>query len=146
MPKRYPVVIIDDDADDQEILDELTLQLRPDAPLRNFTNGADALHYLETTEEQPFIILCDVNMPMMTGLELLEAIQRTPFLRQKAIPFLLLSTSGDKRYVSRAYELNVQGFFQKPADIKELRHILEISFEFWTKSLHPHHPVLMKEK
>ena len=93
MPKRYPVVIIDDDMDDQEMLAELTAHLRPEASIRSFNNGVEALEYLKTTPEQPFIILCDVNMPLMTGLELLESIQVTPFLKNKSIPFILLSTS-----------------------------------------------------
>jgi CheY-like chemotaxis protein len=140
MPHRFPIVIIDDDSDDQEIIGELTLKLRPGHPQRCFSNGVDALKYLETTEEQPFIILCDVNMPLMNGLELLQEIQETPFLKEKSIPFVMLSTSGDKRYVQKAYDLGVQGFFQKPADLKELRYILQLIFDFWLKCLHPRNP------
>jgi CheY-like chemotaxis protein len=143
MPKRYPVVIIDDDIDDQEMLVELTTSLRPEASIRSFNNGVEALEYLKTTPEQPFIILCDVNMPLMTGLELLESIQVTPFLKNKSIPFILLSTSGDKKYVDRAYELCVQGFFQKPPDLQQLKTILRVPFEFWDRCLHPHHPVIV---
>jgi CheY-like chemotaxis protein len=146
MLKKYPILIIDDDSDDQELLGEITTEIRPGTSIHNFNNGAQALKYLQTTDEQPFIILSDVNMPMMTGLELLEIIQNTPFLKEKSIPFVLLSTSGDKRYVRRAYQLNVQGFFQKPSDLKELRNILRITFEFWEKCLHPHHPMVEKER
>lgn len=138
MFRKGPIIIIDDDTDDQEILDELTLELVPGAQLRNFSNGADALEYLETTKEQPFIILCDVNMPLMNGLELLETIQTTPYLKKKCIPFIMLSTSGDRRYVENAYDLNVHGFFKKPSEMKQLRLILELTFEFWAKCLHPH--------
>lgn len=138
MIRRGPIIIIDDDTDDQEILDELTLEILPGAPIRNFSNGAGALEYLETTQEQPFIILCDVNMPLMNGLELLETIQTTPYLKKKCIPFIMLSTSGDRRYVENAYDLNVHGFFKKPSEMKQLRRILELTFEFWAKCLHPH--------
>lgn len=142
MFRKYPVVIIDDDADDQEMLGDLTISLRPEVPLRVFQNGIEALDYLKTTTEQPFIILCDVNMPLMNGLELLEAINLTPFLKRKCIPFILLSTSGDKRYVDKAYDLNVQGFFQKPPELQKLKTILQVSFDFWDRSLHPHRPVI----
>jgi CheY-like chemotaxis protein len=140
MVRKLPIVIVDDDADDRELIGEFSLELRPDHELRYFANGAEALQYLEKTDEQPFIILCDVNMPLMNGLELLEVIERTPYLRQKSIPFILLSTSGDKRYVVQAYDLCVQGFFQKPSQMDELKNILKLTFDFWAKCLHPHHP------
>jgi CheY-like chemotaxis protein len=143
MFRKYPVVIIDDDADDQEMLGDLTLGLRPEVPLRIFPNGIEALDYLKTTKEQPFVILCDVNMPLMNGLELLEAINVTPVLKRKSIPFILLSTSGDKRYVDKAYDLNVDGFFQKPPELQKLKTILKVAFDFWDHSLHPHRPVLI---
>jgi len=142
MSQKLPIVIIDDDADDRDLLGELSRELRGNHELRYFVNGVEALKYLETTDEQPFIILCDVNMPMMNGLELLEQIQKTPFLKQKSIPFIFLSTSGDTRYVTRAYALSAQGFFQKPSEIKELRMILKLCFDFWAKCLHPLHQQL----
>jgi CheY-like chemotaxis protein len=142
MSQKLPIVIIDDDADDRDLLGELSEELRGNHELRYFVNGVEAIKYLETTDEQPFIILCDVNMPMMNGLELLEQIQKTPFLKQKSIPFIFLSTSGDTRYVNKAYALSAQGFFQKPSEIKELRTILKLCFDFWAKCLHPLHPQL----
>jgi CheY-like chemotaxis protein len=83
-----------------------------------------------------------MNMPLMNGLELLETIQNTPYLKNKSIPFIFLSTSGDKRYVQKGYDLCVQGFFQKPSDLKELRLVIQLTFDFWSKCLHPHHPQL----
>jgi CheY-like chemotaxis protein len=139
MSQKLPIVIIDDDPDDRELLGELTNELRAEHELRFFMDGVEALKYLETTEEQPFIIICDVNMPKMNGLELLKEIQRTPALKQKSIPFIFLSTSGDSRYILSAYELSAQGFFQKPSEINELRTILKLTFDFWAKCLHPHH-------
>jgi CheY-like chemotaxis protein len=141
---QLPIVIIDDDLDDRQLLGELSKELRGDHEIRYFVNGVEALKYLETTSEQPFVIICDVNMPMMNGLELLEQIQRTPHLRRRSIPFIFLSTSGDKRYVDRAFDLSADGFFQKPSEIAELRNILKLSFDFWAKSLHPHHDILDK--
>ena len=139
---QLPIVIIDDDPDDRELLAELSKELRKDHEIRYFVNGVEALEYLEKTTEQPFIIWCDVNMPLMTGLELLEHIFNTPHMRRKSIPFILLSTSGDKRFVERAYDFGVNGFFQKPSEVGELKKILKLSFDFWAKSLHPHHDVV----
>lgn len=137
-----PIVIIDDDQDDRQLLGELSKELRGDHEIRYFVNGVEALKYLEITDEQPFVILCDVNMPMMNGLELLQEVQQNPYLKKKSIPFIFLSTSGDKRYVDRAYDLSAHGFFQKPSEITQLRQMLKATFDFWARSLHPHHDIL----
>ena len=139
MSDKLPIIIIDDDNDDQELLGELARELRPNHEVKFFGNGAEALEYLENSDDQPFVILCDVNMPLMTGLELLQQIQQKPLLKRKGIPFIFMSTSGDKRYVEQAYDLNAQGFFQKPSEINELRYILKLTFDFWAKCLHPRH-------
>lgn len=139
-----PVVIIDDDQDDQELLRELTLELIPGRQIRSFFNGRDSLTYLKTTSEKPFIIICDMNMPIMNGLELLEAVHGDYSVRSKSIPFLFFSTAADQKSVQLAYDLGVQGFFKKPDSVKELRRILNLSFDFWKNCIHPNHAIFKK--
>src|SRR4051794_11820915 len=115
MSKHGPIVLIENDTDDHEILrlafDELLVKKR----LVFFESGNDALQYLSTTREHPFLILTDINMPGMNGIELREAIFGDEELRKKSIPFILLTTYADSKLVEKAYELSVQGFYQKPS-------------------------------
>lgn len=144
MNVKGPIVLIDDDQDDQEIIGGTIIELMPGHTLRRFINGREAIAYLQTTSEQPFLIICDMNMPVMNGLELLENIEKDYELKSKSIPFIFLSTAADQRAVQRSYDLGVQGFFKKPESIKQLRHLLALTFEFWQNCLHPNHEIFIK--
>lgn len=132
-----PIILIDDDADDQYMikcmLDDLVL---PNS-LHLFQNGEQAHHYLLTTLERPFLILCDVNMPVMNGLELRDQIDSNPYLKKKAIPFIFLSTSGQKDYVEKAYGGAVQGYFKKGNTYDNGRQQLDMIVQYWKSCLHP---------
>ena len=132
-----PVILIDDDVDDQELMLEICKELRPSYPVLQFENGLQALSYLQTTSHKPRIIFCDLNMPRMTGVELLRIIQNTPHLRSKSIPFICLSTANAQLFVQEVYDLGVQGFFQKPASMDQFRKIFQWSFDFWDHCIHP---------
>jgi DNA-binding NarL/FixJ family response regulator len=58
-------------------------------------------------------------------------------LNRKAIPFVFLTTTADKRYVENAYLLKTQGYFQKPTSIQELKKIMAAIFNYWRVSEHP---------
>src|SRR5687768_18422391 len=117
---RGPIIIVDDDDDDVEIYTEGIRTLGITNQIRHFNTCQAALDYLLTTSEQPFIILSDVNMPLMTGLEFKAQIQQDDFLRQKGIPFIFISTNADKVAVRAAHHLSVQGYFQKPVKMEEI--------------------------
>jgi CheY-like chemotaxis protein len=138
MSKVGPIVIVDDDEDDQAILREVFEgPLKITNPLKFFSDGNKVLEYLRTTKEQPFIIFCDVNMPIMNGLELRNIIHEDDYLRRKSIPFIFLSTGVSHQDLQRAYELNVQGFFIKGSSIQSLEKIIRITFDYWQMCRHP---------
>jgi CheY-like chemotaxis protein len=133
--KPGPIVIVEDDPDDQEMINELITEL-VNNPIIFFSNGEDAFDYLQTTKDTPFIIISDINMPIMNGLELREAINATEFLRRKSIPFVFLTTAGDKKTIEKAYDEHVQGFFVKPHDIKTFKKTLQLMLDYWDKCVH----------
>jgi two-component SAPR family response regulator len=132
-----PIIIIDDDVDDQEILKEAIKELQLSNVIKSFSNCADALYYLMDTEEQPFLIICDINLPVMSGLEFRRKIVESDRIRKKSIPFVFLSTSSRIEYVEEAYDMMVQGYFKKPNTMQEVKEILKISVNYWNICLHP---------
>ena len=137
MPKTGPIVLVEDDTDDQEIVAELLEALQITNPLAVFKNGQEALDYLKTTPDKPFLILCDINMPVMDGLQFRMAIEEDPALRRKSIPFVFLSTTNNPNIVRQAYMLTVQGFFQKRNSLDDLGKNLKMIIDYWNTCLHP---------
>jgi CheY-like chemotaxis protein len=133
---KGPIVIVEDDTDDQEIYSEAIRAVGILNEMRFFSAAEDALHYLLTTKEQPFIILSDINMPAMTGLQFKERIQQDDFLRNKGIPFVFISTNASPGAVRKAHELSVQGYFQKPSSMNEIKGMLKVLFGYWELCKH----------
>lgn len=137
MPKSGPIIIIEDDVDDQYLLQRTFEKLKVKNKTLFFSNGRDALEYLENEKDNPFIILCDINMPIMNGLELKETIHRNEYLRRKSIPFIFLTTSAQKADVDRAYQMMVQGYFEKSASMDEFESMIRLILKYWTECKHP---------
>src|SRR5687768_16175989 len=117
MNKDGPIIVIEDDMDDQEILNEIFQNLGYKNKISYFIDGNEALDYLNRTEVQPFLILSDINMPKLNGFELRNKVFTNTQLQEKCIPYLFFTTGANKKAVSDAYAMSVQGFFLKPSTI-----------------------------
>ena len=117
MNKNGPIVVIEDDEDDQELMVEIFKRLGYANKIIYFQDGNDALNYLNRSEVQPFLILSDINMPRLNGFELRNKIFTDDQLQTKCIPYLFFTTAANKKSVMDAYSMSVQGFFVKPTSI-----------------------------
>jgi CheY-like chemotaxis protein len=133
---KGPIIIVEDDPDDQEIYTESIRSIGIPNEIKFFEGGEPALEYLITTDDQPFIILSDVNMPGMSGLEFKERIQSDDYLRLKGIPFVFISTNASATAVRKAHELSVQGYFEKPSNLAGIRNMLKTMFDYWAMCRH----------
>ncbi len=113
MNKGGPIIIIEDDLDDQDILTEIFQELNYKNEIIFFKEGEKALEYLTDTTIEPFIIFSDINMPRLNGMELRAKVHENEDLRIKSIPYLFFSTSAEQQYVIDAYSKSIQGFFCK---------------------------------
>lgn len=137
MSKYHPILIVEDDADDQEILREVFQSLAVANELKIFDKAPDLLAYLRLTNDKPLIILADVNLPGMTGFELREEICKDEYLRRKSIPFVFLTTAFDRSAIIKAYDLEVQGFFLKEDNFAAIQRMLKQILEYWKVCKHP---------
>ncbi|AEI47470.1 response regulator [Runella slithyformis] len=132
-----PIISVEDDTDDQYLISQIIQSFELPNKLIFFPNGKMALHYLETTKEKPFLILCDINMPVMNGLELREHINKNEFLRRKSIPFIFLSTAANAQLIHIAYDAAVQGFYKKATSYSKFQQQLKLIIDYWQDCLHP---------
>lgn len=82
MNKTGPIIIIEDDLSDQFILEEVFEELNYKNELIFFDSGEAALKYLRDTEAEPFLLLSDINMPKLNGMELRKKIHNNEDLRK----------------------------------------------------------------
>lgn len=139
MNRKGPIIIIEDDADDRYIFEEVFRLLDYGNEVLFFEDGYEALNYLTETDVEPFIMFSDINMPKLNGLELREKIHQNEDLRLKSIPYLFFSTSAEQAHVVDAYSKSVQGFFIKPPSFDELKDTLEIILEYWLRCVSPNY-------
>lgn len=139
MNKSGPIIIIEDDLDDQDILTEIFQELDYKNEIIFFNEGEKALDYLTDTNIEPFIIFSDINMPKLNGMELRAKIHENEDLRIKSIPYLFFSTSAEQQHVVDAYSKSIQGFFVKPKKYEEIKETIKTIVEYWQKCVSPNY-------
>jgi len=138
MAKNGPIILVEDDEDDQKIFTDVVSELKMKNKVHWFTNALDAHAYLLSSNEQPFMIFCDINLPKQSGIEFKKKIDDNPQLRKKSIPFLFYTTSVSPVSVTEAYtKMTVQGYFEKPGSIVEMKKVLQLIFSYWQVCKHP---------
>jgi len=136
--KSGPIVIIEDDADDREILQDILQDIHIRNKLVWFPRADEAFSYLKTSGESPFIILCDINLPGQNGIEFKRQLDADPQLRTKSIPFIFYSTAVNQEAVNEAYtRMTVQGFFQKGNNYEEMKKDIQLILDYWNVCQHP---------
>ena len=132
-----PIVCIEDDDDDQHLLKVVIKNLGVQNELLFFDNGETLMKFLSTTDQKPFLILCDINLPLMNGIELRQKLNDNEYLRKKSIPFVFISTAANPQLVKAAYEATVQGYFKKADTYMGLRDQIDSIITYWKGCIHP---------
>lgn len=137
MKNTGPILVVEDDLDDQYIMGVAFNRLNYPNKIIYFDDGLKAYEYLISSGERPFLILSDINMPVLSGLELKERINAHIDLRLKCTPYIFFSTSSSRTNVLQAYSGCAQGYFMKPAEIEQLVTTIKKIVEYWDESIVP---------
>jgi CheY-like chemotaxis protein len=137
MNKYGPIIIIEDDDDDLEVLRTVYKKLNCKNRLVFIKDGELAANYFENMDESPFLIISDINIPKINGIQLLKMVRESSKLNAFCIPYIMLSTSAEQKNITDAFALGVQGFFQKPASYAEIQDLLQSIIDYWQRSYSP---------
>lgn len=119
------ILIVDDSAAIRKILQRVLRQT--DIPIGNVFEAGDGKEALETLKTQPVgLILSDINMPNMNGLELLSAVKANE--AWKNLPVVMVSTEGSQAKVLEAVELGAAGYVRKPFNADQIKEKLGALF------------------
>ena len=123
----------DDSLHLQKAFDELSIENE----IKVFSTASHVLFYLETTQDRPFIILSDINLPGMKGTDLKKIIDDNEYLRKKSIPYIFYTTSDNPHTIEQAYEMTVHGFFTKENTVNEIKVTMKTIVDYWKRCKHP---------
>jgi CheY-like chemotaxis protein len=136
MRNMRPVLLVEDDSVDAMTVKRSLSDLGSKTLLVSCTNGEEALEYLRNPgNETPCMILLDLNMPKMNGLEFLKVIKVDE--RLKKIPVIVLTTSKEDCDILDSFELSVAGYMIKPVDYKQFLESMRTLYSYWTLSRLP---------
>jgi CheY-like chemotaxis protein len=138
-----PILIADDDEEDRMLARDALQESRLANPIHFVHDGVELLDYLygrgaygePGTATRPGLILLDINMPRMTGLEALQEINQDAALRR--IPVVILTTSRAEEDILRGYDLGVNSFISKPVTFEGLVDVMRILGTYWFQIVEP---------
>lgn len=136
MRDNRPLLLVEDDVVDAMVIRRAFEDLRLHYPLIHMTNGEEAIaHLQDEANEKPGLILLDLNMPKMGGLEFLERVKSHPLL--KTIPVLALTTSDNASDINASFELGANGYFIKPTNYQQSVEVIRAVTTYWMLSRTP---------
>ena len=133
MKDGRPILLLEDDEIDVVAIKRALKELNIKNPLVVCENGAKGLEWLRANlQTPPAVILSDIDMPVMTGLEFLDKMKRDPDLQK--IPVVILSTFREEPDRAKAFKLGVAGYMIKPIDAAKYHSIMKTIATYWQSS------------
>lgn len=131
-----PILLVEDDHVDVMTILRALKEIHVGNPVVNMENGEAALEHLRAPGlERPCIILLDLNMPIMNGIEFLHLVKADPELRR--IPVIVLTTSEEQQDKVNSFNLGVAGYMAKPVDYRRFVEMMRSIDLYWTLSEMP---------
>ena len=131
-----PILLVEDDQVDVMTVKRALKEIHVTNPVVNPENGEEALKYLrDPNSAKPCIILLDLNMPIMNGIEFLQVLKQDALL--KRIPVVVLTTSEEQQDKTSSFDLGVAGYMAKPVDYRQFVEVMRSIDAYWTISEMP---------
>ncbi|MEM5563763.1 response regulator [Psychroserpens sp. AS72] len=130
MNNTLKVLLIEDDAIEVMKLNRVISTLKLDHQIIEANNGEDALEILQQKDALPDIILLDLNMPKINGIEFLGILKNDDTL--KYIPTIILTTSNNQKDLLECYKIGVAGYVLKPLKYEDYVSKIESLLAYWS--------------
>lgn len=133
MKDQLPILLVEDDEVDVMTMRRAVKDLRITNPMFVAGDGEAGLaHLRDPARVRPCVILLDLNMPRMNGIEMLRELKADEHLR--SIPVIVLTTSREESDRVETFELSVAGYMIKPADYRQFVEVVRVIDLYWTLS------------
>jgi CheY-like chemotaxis protein len=140
---NFVILLVEDEENDALLLQRALRKNKVTNPVHWMKDGVEALDYLSgqgpysERSQYPFpqMIILDLKMPRMTGLELLAYLQQHPELR--VIPTIVMSSSQIQEDIEKAYDLGANTYMVKPTEFDSLAGMIKSIYDYWAVSARP---------
>lgn len=133
MPRPLRLLLIDDSLMDRHLAEEVFAGYSHLCTVTTAADGQEALAAMLTPQAQlPDVVLLDINMPGLSGFEVLTAMKAHAQLAR--IPVVMLTTSSHDQDITRAYTLHASSYLIKSVNFQDFVAQVEGFLEFWTKT------------
>jgi CheY-like chemotaxis protein len=133
MRDSKPILLVEDDSVDVMTVKRALRDVHVTNQLIHTGNGEEALDYLKNeNNRKPYVILLDLNMPKMNGIEFLKTIKSDEVL--KKIPVVVLTTSKDEHDIAESFKLGVAGYMVKSVDYESSVETIRTIVLYWILS------------
>jgi len=130
---KQPILLAEDNDVDSEAVRRAFKELKVTNPLIVAKNGEEALAHLRSpANAKPCLILLDLKMPKMDGIEFLRAVKKDEKL--KIFPVVVLTTSKEEQDKVESFRLGVAGYMLKPVDYKQFVEVVKAIDLYWSLS------------
>lgn len=137
MGGENPLLLVEDNADDEALTLRALSRNRIDLPVVIARDGVEAIDWLfatgphagRDTAMQPALILMDLKLPRLDGLEVLRRIRADA--RTRLVPVVVLTTSRERRDIRDAYAAGANGYVRKPVDFDKFTEALGLIGRYW---------------
>jgi CheY-like chemotaxis protein len=127
------IMLVEDDQVDAMTVRRALKELHVMNPLQHVENGEEALNFLRNpVHSRPCLILLDLNMPIMGGIEFLQIAKKDEEL--KGIPVIVLTTSEEQEDKVESFQLGVAGYMRKPVVYPQFVEMIRTIDAYWTIS------------
>ena len=131
------ILLIEDDQVDALTVKRILGELNAGDRLNIVSDGEQALEFLQdSAQPRPSIILLDLNMPRMNGIEFLQIVKNDDSL--KVIPVVVVTTSKGGQDITDSFRLGVAGYMTKPVNYQKFVEIITTIDRYWSLSELPH--------
>lgn len=128
-----PILVVEDDDVDVMTIRRALKEIHVVNPVVRQENGEKAIEYLrDQGNSPPCIILLDLNMPVMSGIEFLEVVKSDENL--KRIPVIVLTTSSEQEDKVDSFNFSVAGYMAKPVDYRQFVDVMRSIDVYWSIS------------
>ncbi len=128
------VILIDDDDDEFYLLNHAVQKYSSQITIRHYQRAEELTHHLETTELLPSLILVDMHMPVLSGVEILHFIKRNEALRN--IPVVVWSGDLQPTEVNQCYEAGAASVILKPTGNDQMLESVTNLCNYWFVTVH----------